>query len=86
MTTEQIFTEIKNGNAKIEEIAVCGKLFNAGNDPYYLKIEGEKIIGMKKVDTGYDVDKVTLVSNTPDSELMKLAARVKESAMALMND
>ena len=35
---------------------------------------------MKKVSTGYDIDKISLVSETPDSELMKLAVRVKQSA------
>jgi len=80
MTTDQIFEMIKSGEAQIESIAVCGKLFNTGSDPFFIRIEGEKIIGMKKVSTGYDFDKVSLVSETPDSELMKLAVRVKESA------
>jgi len=80
MTTEQIFSHIKNGEAYIESIAVCGNLFNTGNDPFFIRLEGEKIIGMKKVSTGYDVDKVSFVKETPDSELMKLAVRVKESA------
>lgn len=80
MTTGQIFETIKNGEANVECIAVCGRLFNTGSDPFYIRIEGEKIIAMKKVSTGYDVDKITLVSETPDSELMKLAVRVKESA------
>jgi len=80
MTIEQIFEDIKSGEAQIESIAVCGKLFNTGNDPFFIRIEGEKIIGMKKVSTGYDVDRVSLVSETPDSEIMKLAIRVKESA------
>ena len=80
MTIEQIFEDIKSGEAQIESIAVCGKLFNTGNDPFFIRIEGKKIIGMKKVSTGYDVDRVSLVSETPDSELMKLAVRVKQSA------
>ena len=80
MTTDQIFQTIKNGEANIETVAVCGNLFNTGNDPFFIRIEGEKIIGMKKVSTGYDIDKISLVSETPDSELMKLAVRVKQSA------
>ena len=80
MTISQIFETIKSGEAQIESIAVCGKLFNTGNDPFYIRIEGEQIIGMKKVSTGYDVDRVVNVSETPDSEIMKLAKRVKESA------
>ena len=80
MTTDQIFEMIKSGEAQIESVAVCGKLFNTGNDPFFIRIEGEKIIGMRKVSTGYDVDKISLVNETPDSEIMKLAVRVKEAA------
>jgi hypothetical protein len=80
MTTQQIFTMIKEGEAHIESIAVCGRLFNNGGDPFYIRIEGDKIIGMKKVSTGYEIDKISLVTETPDSEIMKLASRVKESA------
>jgi len=80
MTTAQIFEAIKSGSASIESVAVCGNLFNTGNDPYFIRIEGEKIIGMKKCATGYDIDKVSYTHSTPDSEIMKLAARVKESA------
>lgn len=80
MTTDQIFEMIKSGEAQIESVAVCGKLFNTGNDHFLIRIEGEKIIGMKKVSTGYEIDKISSVNETPDSELMKLAIRVKESA------
>jgi hypothetical protein len=83
MTIEQIFAQIKNGEANVDEIVVCGKLINPGNDPFYIEIKGAKIIGYKKLDKGYEIDKVTLVKDTPDAEIMKLAARIKESAMYL---
>ena len=75
MTTDQIFEDIKNGNAQVAEIAVCRKLINTGSDPYFIRIEGNKILGM----TPNGIDKVTLVKDTPDAEIMKLAVRIKES-------
>ena len=83
MTTEQIEEFIMSGEAQIEEIAVCGKLFNDGSDKAYIEIKGEKIIGMVKTKYGYEVDKVTMVKDTPKQKIMFLAERVKASADAL---
>jgi hypothetical protein len=80
MTISEIFETIKKGEANVEEIAVCGKLFNDGSDLYFIRIDGENITGMKKCKTGYEIDKVVSGSNTPDSEIMKLAERIKASA------
>lgn len=83
MTAEQIAEDIKSGNAYVENIAVCGNLFNRGNEPYFINIDGVKIVGMKKNKEGnYDIDKVTLVSEAPDQHIMALAQQIKKAADA----
>lgn len=82
MTAEQIADVIKSGNAYIESIAVCGNLVNTGNDPYFIRIEGEEIISYKN----NEIDKVTLVSDTPNEQINILAKRVKEAADYLKSE